>query len=98
MNLLNIICSNQTLILEIFFTHFRFPNIHIIQKTQLSMIHMPIKWHHIDKCNKNCKKIDILTSILVHLSSNVPIDEIMCIYRWLQKVQEELKCLKLEII
>jgi hypothetical protein len=19
------------------------------------MIHMPLKWHHIDKCNKNCK-------------------------------------------
>jgi hypothetical protein len=33
------------------------------------MIHMPLKWHHINKCNKNCKKIDVLTSILVHLSS-----------------------------
>jgi hypothetical protein len=36
------------------------------------MIHMPLKWHHIDKCNKNCKKIDVLTSILARLNSSTP--------------------------
>jgi hypothetical protein len=49
--------------------HFRFFNIHIIQQTQLSMIHMPLKWHHTDKCNKNCRKVSVLTSILTHLNS-----------------------------
>jgi hypothetical protein len=34
------------------------------------MIYMPLKWHHIDKCSKNCKKIDVLTSILAHLNSS----------------------------
>jgi hypothetical protein len=33
------------------------------------MIHMLLKWHHIDECNKNCKKVNVLTSILAHLSS-----------------------------
>ncbi len=33
---------------------------------------MPLKWHHIDKCNKNCRKVDILRSILVCLSSSTP--------------------------
>ncbi len=33
---------------------------------------MPLKWHHIDKCNKNCKKVDVLTSILACLSSFAP--------------------------
>jgi hypothetical protein len=36
------------------------------------MIHMPLKWHHVDKCNKNCKKVDVLTSILARLSSFAP--------------------------
>jgi len=36
------------------------------------MIHMPLKWHHIGKCYNNCKKIDVLTLILVHLSSFAP--------------------------
>ncbi len=36
------------------------------------MIHMPLKWHHINKCNKNCKKVDVLTSILACLSSFAP--------------------------
>jgi hypothetical protein len=36
------------------------------------MIHMPLKWHHIDKCNKNCRKVDALTPILVYLSSSTP--------------------------
>jgi transposase len=73
MKLLNIIYSNHTLILEFCSIHFRFFNIHIIQKTQLSIIHMPLKWHHINKCNNNCKKIDVLISILVHLNSFTPI-------------------------
>jgi hypothetical protein len=34
-------------------------SLHITQKIELSMIHIPLKWHHIDKCNKNCKKVDI---------------------------------------
>jgi hypothetical protein len=34
------------------------------------MIHMPLKWDHIDKCNKNCRKVDVLTSILACLSSS----------------------------
>jgi hypothetical protein len=34
------------------------------------MIHMLLKWHHVDKCNKNWRKVDILTSILAHLSSS----------------------------
>jgi hypothetical protein len=34
------------------------------------MIHMPLKWRRIDECNKNCKKIDVLTLIfLVRLNS-----------------------------
>jgi hypothetical protein len=36
------------------------------------MIHMPLKWHHIDKCNKNCWKINILESILAHLNPSTP--------------------------
>jgi hypothetical protein len=32
------------------------------------MIHMPLKWHHINKCNKKYRKIDILT----RLSSSAP--------------------------
>jgi hypothetical protein len=36
-----------------------FFNIHVTQKVEFSMIHIPLKWHHIDKCNKNCKKVDI---------------------------------------
>ncbi len=32
-----------------------------------------IKVHHIDKCNKNCRKVDIFTSILACLSSSAPI-------------------------
>jgi len=34
------------------------------------MFHMLLKWHYIDKCNKNCKRVDVLTSILAHLSSS----------------------------
>jgi hypothetical protein len=30
------------------------------------MIHMPLKWHHIDTCNKNYKKVDFLTLGCVH--------------------------------
>jgi hypothetical protein len=71
--MLNIIYLNQTLILEIFLFIVDFFNIHIIQQTQLSMIHMPLKWHHIDKYSNNCKKVDILTSILVRLSSYAPL-------------------------
>ncbi len=37
------------------------------------MIHMPLKWHHIDKSNKNCRKVDVLTSILACLSSSTPL-------------------------
>jgi hypothetical protein len=33
------------------------------------MIHMLLKWHHIDKCNKNCRKVDVLKSILACLGS-----------------------------
>jgi hypothetical protein len=36
------------------------------------MIHMPLQWQHINKCNKNCRKVDILTSNLVHLNSSTP--------------------------
>jgi hypothetical protein len=44
------------------------------------MIHMPLKWHHIDKCNKNCRKVDVLTSILVCLGSFAPINEMFIIH------------------
>jgi hypothetical protein len=30
------------------------------------MIHMPLKWHHIDTYDKNYKKVDILTLGCVH--------------------------------
>jgi len=33
---------------------------------------MLLKWHHIDKCKKNCKIVNILTSILDRLSSSTP--------------------------
>jgi len=36
------------------------------------MIHVPLKWHHIDKCNKNCRQVNVLTSILARLSSSAP--------------------------
>jgi hypothetical protein len=36
------------------------------------MIHMPLKWHHIEKCNKNCKKVDFLELILARLNSSAP--------------------------
>ncbi len=36
------------------------------------MLHMSLKWHHIDKSNKNCKKIDVFTSILASLNSSAP--------------------------
>jgi hypothetical protein len=35
------------------------------------MIHMSLKWHHIDKRKKNSRKVHIFISILVHLSSSV---------------------------
>ncbi len=41
------------------------------------MIHMPLKWHHIDKCNKNYIKIDVLTSISTCLSSFTPITQMV---------------------
>jgi hypothetical protein len=44
----------------IFLINFRFFHTHIIQSTKFSMIQLPLKWHHIDKCNKNCRKVDIL--------------------------------------
>jgi hypothetical protein len=72
MKLLNIFCSNQNLILEICLTHLKIFNIHIIQYAQLFMIRMPLKWHHINKYNKNCRKVDILTSILACLNSSAP--------------------------
>jgi hypothetical protein len=31
--------------------------IHINYQTQLAMINMPLKWHHIDEQKKNCKKL-----------------------------------------
>jgi hypothetical protein len=40
---------------------FRPHNIHITYKSQLAMINMPLKWHHIDKCENKLEKIDILT-------------------------------------
>jgi len=43
----------------IFFINFRFFNTHIIQSKKNSMIQLPLKWHHIDKCKKNCRKVDI---------------------------------------
>ncbi len=36
------------------------------------MIHMPLRLHHIDKCNKNWRKVDVLTSILARLGSSPP--------------------------
>jgi len=71
--LLNLLLNKTSFDIGRFF-HFRFFNIHIIQQAQLSMIHMPLKWHHIDKCNKNYKKVDILTLILACLSSSPPIN------------------------
>ncbi len=68
--MLNIFVQTKLWCWKTFLIHFRFFNIDIIQWAQLSMVHMPLKWHHIDTCNKNCKKIDILTSTLVHLSSS----------------------------
>jgi hypothetical protein len=59
--------SNQTLILEDFLTHFRVFNIHINEWAQLSIIDMPLKWHHIEICNKNCKNVDMLTRMLARL-------------------------------
>ncbi len=50
----------------IFFNHLKFLTIHIILWTQVFMIHMPLKWHHIDECNKNYQKFNVLTLILVH--------------------------------
>jgi hypothetical protein len=37
---------------------------------------MPLKWHHINKCNKNCRKVNVLTSILAHLSSSTALKSI----------------------
>jgi len=36
------------------------------------MIHMPLKWHHKDKCNKKYRKVDVLTPILACLRSSAP--------------------------
>jgi hypothetical protein len=38
---------------------FRFHNIHISDQAQFAMINMPIKWHHIGICNKNCSLFDM---------------------------------------
>jgi len=46
---------------------------------KISMIHMPLKWHHINKCNKNYRKVDILTSILACLSSSASMHGLLCI-------------------
>jgi hypothetical protein len=40
---------------------FRFRNIHISDNSQLAMINMPLKWHHIDKCENKLEIFDILT-------------------------------------
>jgi hypothetical protein len=65
--LLNILWSNQTLILEDFLTQFKFLNIYISEWAQLSMIYMLLKWHRIETYNKNCREIDVLMRILAHL-------------------------------
>jgi len=40
---------------------FRLHNIQINDKSQLAMIDMPLKWHHIDKCENKLEKFGILT-------------------------------------
>ncbi len=42
------------------------------KKNEGFKIHMSLKWHHINKCNKNCKNISILISILARLNSSTP--------------------------
>jgi len=61
MKLLNVLCSNQNSKLEHAMIQFRPHNIHITYKSRLAMINMPLKWHHIDKCENKLEKIDILT-------------------------------------
>jgi len=41
-----------------------------------SMINMPLKWHHIGICSKNCKKIDVLmkVQVLANVYSSTSID------------------------
>jgi ribosomal protein S9 len=45
------------------------------------MIQMFLKYHHIYKCTKNCRKVDALTSILAQLSSSTPI---VIVSEWLK--------------
>jgi uncharacterized protein YfkK (UPF0435 family) len=42
--MLNIFCSNQTLLLEDFLTHLNFFNIHIIQQAQLCVVIIAQLW------------------------------------------------------
>jgi hypothetical protein len=44
----------------------------LFNKHNFLWFHMPLKWHHIDKCNNNCNFFDVLTSILTRLSSSAP--------------------------
>ncbi len=39
--------------------------------SKLFTINIPLKWHHIGICNKNCQKIDVLTRILTRFHSFV---------------------------
>jgi hypothetical protein len=60
---------------------------------------MPLKWHHIMICNKNCRKIDALMRILAHLYSFAPKvkDMTLNLMQWsnvfyLAKDKENWKC------
>jgi hypothetical protein len=44
----------------------------LVSEHNFSMIYMLLKWHHIEIYNKNCREIDVLMRILVHLYSSAP--------------------------
>jgi len=54
------------------FTFFQYPYYSI---KKLSMINIPLKWHHIGICNKNCRKVDMLIRILACFHSS----ELICV-------------------
>jgi len=69
---LKVLCSNQNSKSKNPMVQFRFLNIHINHKTQLAMINVSLKGHHIGIYNKKCSFEHNLTWFLVHCFKTWP--------------------------
>jgi hypothetical protein len=59
-----VLCSTKKLKLEHLVIQFKFHNIQINDQAQFAMINMPIQWHHIGICNKNCSLFDMFKMVV----------------------------------